>query len=588
MKTLDTTPGSEYAVKSAAGCDVYTPSGQVLCRIMPGILGSFCASSYVTCFSDAAAEVTLVSSGAPGGTGGDTLTISQALAAANRAESAADRAEAGASAAELQAQGATVANSAAQAALAGAKAAETNAKAAAQAAATSEGNATAAAQASATSEANAAASAQASATSEANATASADRAETAQVAAQASENKAADSADLAAAAQAAAELAAATAQAPESLAVQAARPATMVLLRGELEALLGSSVAWLVDTDGQKIVVHTDRLAAEQLAAVEDVLARFVPGFIGLRQYNHDFSIPWQELPEGFTVVDWLESVGKQYFSFKKNIGTTEDDTEIIFTKLTISSYGGILSLISVPPAEFKSAEIQFNSNPRNTHSEALFQTCYYDADGTYTSPSKTGVCGYFYLNSNGQDVARFSERKCYFNDEYKGVIDTEYKLPVSPLAAITALGWDFSARIFGLKHKSNETGELLLNLIPCVDDTGAPCMLDRVTRTIYYNAGSGDFLYPGKEEEPTTYSLRRPITYAQLTEYGVRRLYHVPNGYNGTVEEYAAEHGWLPLVETEPPEEGYWAPEWRETEDEIVLEWVPTTPPEEILTATE
>lgn len=126
------------------------------------------------------------------------------------------------------------------------------------------------------------------------------------------------------------------------------------------------------------------------------------------------------------------------------------------------------------------------------------------------------------------------------------------------------------------------KNGELLFDLVPAISPTGAPCMFDMVSRTPYFNEGEGDFLYPGKEQEVSTFSLRRPITYAQLTEHGVCRLYRVPRGYNGTKEEYAMEHGFKPLVETEKPAEGYWVPQWRETEEEIVLVWVETEPPAE------
>lgn len=123
----------------------------------------------------------------------------------------------------------------------------------------------------------------------------------------------------------------------------------------------------------------------------------------------------------------------------------------------------------------------------------------------------------------------------------------------------------------------------------PALDRTGTPCLYDLVTRKPYYNSGTGDFLYPGKEAQATTYSLRRPRMYAQMTEHGIRRLYHVPKGYNGTPEEYAEEHGFKILVETPQPEEGYWAPVWHDREDCIVLEWVETEPPaEELLTETE
>lgn len=116
----------------------------------------------------------------------------------------------------------------------------------------------------------------------------------------------------------------------------------------------------------------------------------------------------------------------------------------------------------------------------------------------------------------------------------------------------------------------------------PALDPTGTPCMFDLVTRKPFYNNGTGDFLYPGKEEQATTYSLRRPRMYAQMTEHGIRRLYHVPRGYNGTPEEYAEEHGFKLLIETPAPEEGYWAPVWHEREDCIELEWVETEPPAE------
>lgn len=491
MKTLDTTPGSEYAVKSAAGCDVYTPSGQVICRIMPSILGSFCASTYVTCFSDDAAEVTLVSSGAPGGTGGDTLTISQALAAANRAESAADRAEAGASAAEMQAQGATVANSAARAALAGAQAAETNAEASAQAAATSEGNATAAAQASATSEENAAASAQASATSEANAADSADRAETAQVAAQASENNAAASADRAASAQAAAELAASTAQAPESLAVQAARPATMVLLRGELEALLGSSAAWRVDTDGQKIVVHTDRLAAEQLAAVEDVLARFVPGFVEVVQYNHDISIPWQEIPEGFTVLEYLESTGTQYIDLYAD-GTSEDDFFFDLSKPDIQSSDDLASTFVFSCSDGVSfSETSHGGANRLEDGLYFFQIRLQKSGITITDWTVNTN-----LPANKRHTIRIKAREVYINEEYKSKLDSKYVIPVFAISRLRFFKGLLAgmSTFYGLKW-TRATGEKIADLIPALDPTGAPCMVNRATRTPLYNAGTGAFI---------------------------------------------------------------------------------------------
>ncbi len=125
--------------------------------------------------------------------------------------------------------------------------------------------------------------------------------------------------------------------------------------------------------------------------------------------------------------------------------------------------------------------------------------------------------------------------------------------------------------------------GKQIYDLIPVLDETGAPGFYDRKNKNMYYNAGEGDFIYP---EPESTYSLRRAAPYvpefAMLTPRGVRRLYRTPVGYAGSITEYAAEHGFKRLVETEQPAEGYWSPVWRETLEELRLEWQEMSAPEE------
>ena len=90
--------------------------------------------------------------------------------------------------------------------------------------------------------------------------------------------------------------AAADAQAPESIAAQSARPATMLLVKDELMSILGDARLFDLDTDGQKIIVHTDRLSDELLATVTDMLERFVPPFIEVVQYNHNMEVSWRDI----------------------------------------------------------------------------------------------------------------------------------------------------------------------------------------------------------------------------------------------------------------------------------------------------
>lgn len=129
-----------------------------------------------------------------------------------------------------------------------------------------------------------------------------------------------------------------------------------------------------------------------------------------------------------------------------------------------------------------------------------------------------------------------------------------------------------------------NATDDLTeIRMVPALDNTGAPCMFDTVTRTAFYNAGTGDFLYPGAEQAVMTLDLDWDAkSYAKLTEHGIRRLYHVPKGYTGTMDDYAAENGFKELVEPPAPLEGYWIPQWRETDTQLICDWVETEPPTE------
>ena len=113
--------------------------------------------------------------------------------------------------------------------------------------------------------------------------------------------------------------------------------------------------------------------------------------------------------------------------------------------------------------------------------------------------------------------------------------------------------------------------------------------MFDTVSRTPFYNAGSGDFVTP--PTGASTYSLRaRRVLpdWGKLTPTGLRRLYHVPEGYEGDMLQFAAENGFCPIVEEEPPAEGYWSPRWEEIGGVIYLRWVETAPPEELATGKE
>lgn len=133
------------------------------------------------------------------------------------------------------------------------------------------------------------------------------------------------------------------------------------------------------------------------------------------------------------------------------------------------------------------------------------------------------------------------------------------------------------------IKHFAASNGRAdVVHLIPALDPTGTPCMFDTVTRTPFYNSGTGDFLYPTDSAPVMTLDLDEKF-YAKLTEHGVRRLYKVPEGCTISKDEYAAKHGFKELIEPPMPEEGYWTNVWKETDTQLICEWVETEPPMEV-----
>jgi hypothetical protein len=196
--------------------------------------------------------------------------------------------------------------------------------------------------------------------------------------------------------------------------------------------------------------------------------------------------------------------------------------------------------------------------------------------------------------NSLGvQDKTKFKfdaqEGKIYLNDEvlsdnidFSNITD-HVKLNIFGLGQYGVVtNRRSNMRLFSLKCW--KSGVLVRDYKPYLDNNGKPCLVDLVNKEIYYNEGTGEFLYPSPTQS-TTYSMRRPqVEYAKMTDTGIRRLYHVPADYEGSLEDYAMQCGYKQLIETESPnEEGkYYSFRWVETDDTLTTEWFEVDPPQE------
>lgn len=268
-------------------------------------------------------------------------------------------------------------------------------------------------------------------------------------------------------------------------------------------------------------------------------------------------------LPAGYTRLEYLESTGAQYI----DTGCTANNDTTIKTRWAFieePTYAGIIfTQLGDPP--------RFSALYRDNLNRSRFD---YGSNMNYASGIIYNIGQVYDIEKRGR--YNYVDGVLVCTNPESAPFEAE-RIGISN--AGSSLSSVFRLYSFVIENNSKQT----LNLIPALDETGAPCMFDTVSRKPFYNAGTGDFVTP--QSGARTYSLRgRRVLpdWGKLTENGLRRLYHAPAGYKGDAYDYALENGYKPIVETEQPEEGYWVPVWHDREEIIELEWVETEPPTE------
>lgn len=357
-------------------------------------------------------------------------------------------------------------------------------------------------------------------------------------------------------------------------------PYTVRVLRQMLIGLLGEdNFTMNINNDTATLTVAVSLDTTEsQIAEVESLLDHVLP-----RNLVTEIS----EVPMGYTMLDYLESTGNQYLIVDEPFIPRESGVEIKATKTAYSLskilwglYGDgkgdactgaptVKDFWGSPMGEYVALDFFASNTPVNK-------------PVSYTEPFMASV------NWLGERKIRLTQGANKYeasDDYYKDCINYPKQGLFAAFNINNNKGVEISKKFRIHNARFSQVGVQTRNLLPMLDPTGTPCMVDMVTRCKpFYNSGTGDFTYPGAEQAIQTLDLDfEAKNYAQLTEHGVRRLYHVPKGYTGTKDDYAAEHGFKELVEPPMPMTGYWMPEWRETETQLILDWVETEAPIEV-----
>lgn len=188
-------------------------------------------------------------------------------------------------------------------------------------------------------------------------------------------------------------------------------------------------------------------------------------------------------LPSGYTQLNYLKSTGTQYINTGYIYGSNSDfSTEMYFFNAKGQLCGAV------------------NDNARIAL--AIAQGALYFAlyNGNLGAPSISYANYCYKLSTNGAILTATYTKD---GSEHTRIIDNSahdfdgttipfYLFGRNENGSANLLSGSMNIRFFSFF----ENGSTVMNLVPCLDSNGTPCMFDTVKRKTFYNAGTGDFLW--------------------------------------------------------------------------------------------
>lgn len=177
--------------------------------------------------------------------------------------------------------------------------------------------------------------------------------------------------------------------------------------------------------------------------------------------------------------LNYLESTGTQYIDTGITINTSTDEVELVFQNMGTQVYKWFFG------EHDNNARFGLGTgdgtNKRNVaygnQTYKVIDEKIYDAFHTFKADSQ----GVFIDNEKVANFQSFSSTSTLY------------------LFNLNLSGGNYvgNAKISSYKHKRN--GALIADLIPVLDLNGVPCMYDKISKRLYHNDGTGEFLYQVK-----------------------------------------------------------------------------------------
>lgn len=191
------------------------------------------------------------------------------------------------------------------------------------------------------------------------------------------------------------------------------------------------------------------------------------------------------KLPDGYTLCEYLESTGTQYIDTGYYATNTSGiNIDYAYTK---SGNAGLCGIYQ--PTVPRTDALFVTTLSGQTSTEIYLISQGGEATNYVVPVLETKYNGKINYLNNGKLII---DNVTKGNNGHNGVVSSRtIKLFCRDYNGNLAYT---NARIYMCKISEGEI--VVRNLIPCLDDNNVPCMYDSVSKTTFYNAGSGTFNY--------------------------------------------------------------------------------------------
>ena len=189
-------------------------------------------------------------------------------------------------------------------------------------------------------------------------------------------------------------------------------------------------------------------------------------------------------LPDGYTKVDYLQSSGTQWI----DMGIAPDQNTKVILKVLATNLNG------------SSGVSLIGSRSTNNSSDQFFTYISADQGFLFRVDGDEAPSAFTNFKVNTLYTITLSASRFLVYDNGNRVLSmylssSDFTSTVTmALFRAKPFSMGFIGNIYVCKHYNND--HLIQHLIPCLDPDGIPCMYDLVSKTAFYNQGTGSFTW--------------------------------------------------------------------------------------------